>query len=156
MAKETQKAKIERLEKELNDYKEIARKQDEQLYKMGCVANESFEKSPKYREMKRIIEELEVFNRSLKRMVEDEERRVKELRNALYSKVKEIEGLKEQLEEGNKSPNIKNSRGAGRKAKFTEKDRETIKMYRLQGKTIKEIAEMYECSVGLIHKLISE
>ncbi|MGL5152959.1 MAG: Hin recombinase [Clostridium sp.] len=156
MGKETQKAKIERLEKELDDYREILRKQDKQLYSMGCIANESFEKAPKYREMKRTIEELEVFNRSLKRMVEDEERRVKELRNALYSKVKEIEGLKEQIENGNISPNIKNSRGAGRKAKFSEQDKETIKLYRLQGKTIKEIAEMYECSVGLIHKLINE
>lgn len=29
-------------------------------------------------------------------------------------------------------------------------------MYRLQGKSIREIARIYECSVGLIHKLINE
>ena len=29
-------------------------------------------------------------------------------------------------------------------------------MYRVQGKTIKEIAELYKCSVGLIHKIINE
>lgn len=55
-----------------------------------------------------------------------------------------------------KSNKVKNERGAGRKAKFTEQDRETIKLYRIQGKTIKEIAEMYSCSVGLIHKIINE
>nr|WP_308545444.1 hypothetical protein [uncultured Lachnoclostridium sp.] len=31
-----------------------------------------------------------------------------------------------------------------------------IRMYRIQGKTIKEIAQMYSCSVGLIHKIINE
>ena len=29
-------------------------------------------------------------------------------------------------------------------------------MYRIQGKTIKEIAKMNSCSVGLIHKIINE
>ena len=51
---------------------------------------------------------------------------------------------------------LKNERGAGRKNKFNEHDVENIKMYRLQGRTIKEIAEIYSCSVGLIHKLINE
>ena len=29
-------------------------------------------------------------------------------------------------------------------------------MYRFQGKTIKEIAEMFKCSTGLVHKIINE
>ncbi|MCB2300415.1 hypothetical protein [Clostridium tagluense] len=49
-----------------------------------------------------------------------------------------------------------NERGAGRKSKFTEQEVTMIKMYRIQKKTIKELAEMYNCSVGLIHKLINE
>lgn len=49
-----------------------------------------------------------------------------------------------------------NERGAGRKNKFTEQEKEAIKRYRLQDKTIKEIAEIYNCSVGLIHKIINE
>lgn len=49
-----------------------------------------------------------------------------------------------------------NNRGAGRKSKFTDEEKAMIKMYRFQGKTIKEISEMYNCSVGLIHKLINE
>ena len=49
-----------------------------------------------------------------------------------------------------------NERGAGRKTRFTDQEKETVKMYRLQGKTIKELAEMFCCSVGLIHKLINE
>ncbi|MDB2105068.1 sigma factor-like helix-turn-helix DNA-binding protein, partial [Clostridium paraputrificum] len=42
------------------------------------------------------------------------------------------------------------------KAKLTNQEKEMIRMYRIQGKTIKEIAQMYSCSVGLIHKIINE
>ena len=49
-----------------------------------------------------------------------------------------------------------NERGAGRKERFSDQEKEMIKMYRIQGKTIKEISEMYSCSVGLIHKIINE
>ena len=51
---------------------------------------------------------------------------------------------------------VHNERGAGRKSRFTYQEKETMKLYRIQGKTIKEIAEMYSCSVGLVHKLINE
>lgn len=42
----------------------------------------------------------------------------------------------------------------GRKNKFTPMEEEMIKMYRVQGKTITELAEMFKCSRGLIHKII--
>ncbi|MGL6184395.1 MAG: Hin recombinase [Clostridium chrysemydis] len=156
MVKETQKAKIERLEKELIEYRELLRKQDEEIYKMGCMANESFEKSPTFRQMQRRIGELETFSNGLRTFLKDEENKVKELRNKLYAKVKEVDTLKQQLEKNNENLGVKNVRGAGRKTKFTEQDKEAIKLYRAQGKTIKEIAGLYECSVGLIHKLINE
>ena len=41
-------------------------------------------------------------------------------------------------------------------SKEIKKEKESIRMYRLQGKTIKEIAEIFSCSVGIIHKLINE
>lgn len=31
-----------------------------------------------------------------------------------------------------------------------------IRMYRIQGKTIREISEMYSCSVELVHKIINK
>ncbi len=49
-----------------------------------------------------------------------------------------------------------NSRGAGRKQRFTQQEKQMIKMYRIQGETIKNIANMFKCSTGLIHKLINE
>ncbi|MGL5330560.1 MAG: hypothetical protein ACRDD7_14910 [Peptostreptococcaceae bacterium] len=49
-----------------------------------------------------------------------------------------------------------NARGAGRRARFTDAQVEEIKKLREDGDTIKEIATRFECSVGLIHKLINE
>ena len=66
----------------------------------------------------------------------------------------EIQKLKYELNKGKLKK--KNERGAGRHERLTGAEKESIKMYRVQGKTIKEIAEMYKCSVGLIHKIINE
>ncbi|MGL5381849.1 helix-turn-helix domain-containing protein [Clostridium sp.] len=49
-----------------------------------------------------------------------------------------------------------NARGAGRKSRFSDAQVEEIKSLREGGHTIKEIATRFECSVGLIHKLINE
>lgn len=67
-----------------------------------------------------------------------------------------VKGLEDQLEKNNCVQKIKNERGAGRKERFTEHQKEVIKMYRLQGKTIREIADLYDCSPGLIHKIIKK
>lgn len=67
---------------------------------------------------------------------------------------KEIESLKES--NNTNVQKIKNERGAGRKERFTDKQKQEIKEYRLQGKSIREIAKVYKCSTGLIHKLINE
>lgn len=74
---------------------------------------------------------------------------------------KEIQKLKSEnkLLKNNKGVSdkkIHNERGAGRKERFSKQEKEMMKIYRIQGKTIKEIAEMYSCSVGLIHKIINE
>ena len=73
----------------------------------------------------------------------------------------EIQKLKDEnkllrSKKGSTDVKIHNERGAGRKSRFTIQERETMKLYRIQGKTIKEIAELYSCSVGLVHKIISE
>lgn len=72
--------------------------------------------------------------------------------------IEELELKNKELKEFQKLNNEKkhNARGAGRKTKFTEEDKTMIKMYRFQKKTLKEIAEMYNCSIALIHKLINE
>ena len=72
---------------------------------------------------------------------------------------KEIQELKneiQKLKSENRNITTHNERGAGRKSRFSEEEKEKMKMYRSEGKTIKEIAEIYNCSVGLIHKIINE
>lgn len=241
MAKETQKAKIERLEEELNLKNELVHKLNNEIYEFGNEGNEEFEKSPTFRQMKKRLQELEVFSNGLRQLLKDEEKKVSKLRNVIYDKAKEVERLEEitnenmelkiensrlnaelgkqiceksdlrkeidalnkkieldnafykdnetiikkldetlilnakksveisklvkeieVLKNSNRNTNnsevqeTKNSRGAGRKSKFTEQEKQTIKMYRIQGKTIREIATMFECSVGVIHKVVNE
>lgn len=50
----------------------------------------------------------------------------------------------------------KNIRGAGRKERFSEEDKTLMKMYRLQGKTYRHIASIFNCSVGTAHNIINE
>lgn len=49
---------------------------------------------------------------------------------------------------------LNKSRNAGRKEKFNEEQVHQILEARNQGKSIRAIAEQFECSIGLIHKLI--
>ncbi|MCB2309041.1 hypothetical protein LGL08_20265 [Clostridium estertheticum] len=81
--------------------------------------------------------EQEPLNENLR--IEELEKENKRLRNELKNKSEKH-----------------NERGAGRKSRFSERDITMIKMYRIQNKTIKELAEMYDCSTGLIHKIINE
>ena len=63
--------------------------------------------------------------------------------------MEDLDGIK-------KNSFMHNARGAGRRARFTDAQIEEIKKLRENGNTIKEIATRFECSVGLIHKLINE
>lgn len=50
----------------------------------------------------------------------------------------------------------KNKVHTGRKERFTGAEKEIIKMYKAQGKSIRAIATELDCSIGLIHKIINE
>ncbi|MGL5567789.1 MAG: hypothetical protein ACRDB9_00960 [Cetobacterium sp.] len=87
------------------------------------------------------------------RIIDEQNIEIEQLRNDVEKLKKEIHKLK------NERNNIelgKNERGAGRKSLFSDDDKKKIKDYRKNGKTIKEISELYCCSVGLIHKIINE
>lgn len=49
-----------------------------------------------------------------------------------------------------------NSRNAGRKEKFSEAEKTTILMYKIQGLSYKDIAEKFECSPATIHRIIEQ
>lgn len=176
MARETQKAKIERLEKELEQkeeiIKELLRKElqkDEELKKAerkyqdlikACNKDiqklkDENERLKKKRERKANENNLELIDQQL----QDARDKADKWHRQLFiqqQKNKELEKEIEYLVEKNSIIQKHNERGAGRKSRFTQSEIETIKMYRLQGKTIKEIARMFKCSVGLIHKIINE
>lgn len=73
----------------------------------------------------------------------------------------EIESLKNKNKETEehlelKENSKKNSRGAGRKPRFTEEEKNMIRNQRKEGKTIKELAVLNNCSFGIIHKILHE
>ena len=51
---------------------------------------------------------------------------------------------------------IKNERNAGRKERFTEEEKATVKMLRLQNKSYRAIAKELNCSVATVYKIINE
>ena len=155
MARETQKAKIERLEKEIEMWRELCSKMQKELSELKELADDSYEKSSTYIQQCKRIELLEEQNEAYRLSVEHE----KKMRKALVDNYEpEIERLNEEVQKLKSENKVRthNERGAGRKSIFTEQEKESIRMYRLQGKTIKELAEMFSCSVGIIHKLIHE
>ncbi|KJZ84389.1 MULTISPECIES: helix-turn-helix domain-containing protein [unclassified Clostridium] len=81
------------------------------------------------------------------------------LENELKKANEIIQKLYSELEECKNEPKIqqiKNERGAGRKQEITDQEREDIRRHRVEGKTIKEIATLFNRSVGIIHKIINE
>lgn len=95
-------------------------------------------------ELKRQLEIAEHFNN---------ENNIRQLTLRSTKQEEQIEELKRQLESS--IPVKKNTRGAGRKSKLDDK-KDEIKQLRAEGMKIQELANRYNCSVGKIHKLISE
>lgn len=150
MAKETQKAKIERLEEELK-----ARDTKlEEVYKtlVECQAyivtlqeqqEKIFINSPTYKQMQDKIFILENKLRQAQKGQEIAE-------NKAIARDTEIQKLKSE------KSNVKNERGAGRKPKVTDYQKEIIKMHRATGLTIKEIALLESLGVATVHKILTE
>lgn len=88
------------------------------------------------------------------KIIEKQEKEIQKLKYEIQKLKNENKTLKSSKVVSDKK--IHNERGAGRKERFSDQEKEMMKMYRIQGKTIKEIAEVYSCSVGLIHKIINE
>ena len=125
------------------------KEQNERLLKDIEDLEEQLRRSAYYQEGHYAIEAVERG-----RIIEKQKNEIQQLKD-------EIQQLKDEnkLLKSTKRPidlKIHNERGAGRKSRFTIQEKETMKLYRIQGKTIKEIAEMYSCSVGLVHKIINE
>ena len=96
--------------------------------------------------------EIEAVRRG--KVIEKQEKEIQKFKEEIRKLKNENKVLKSSKVISNRK--IHNERGAGRKERFSEQEKEMIKIYRLQRRTIKEIAKLYNCSVGLIHKIINE
>lgn len=140
------------LEKRLNEYRDIINNRNKQIEQLQDIADNSFENSPTYVQMDKEIEYLKTVIKGHEITIKAKDDTIKRNGDTIQKLLKETEELKS----NNCVNKLKNERGAGRKEKFTIHEKETMKMYRIQGKSIREIADMYNCSVGLIHKIINE
>ena len=71
-------------------------------------------------------------------------------------KIKDLKDENERLKKELDKLKAHNARGAGRKSKFSENEIYEMKDYKDQGYTYGQIADIFKCSVGLVHKLINE
>ena len=143
------------------------------IHKLNCEWSDGMGEVQRLKEQnKRLLKDIEDLEEQLCRSAYYQEghyaieavergRIIEKQKNEIQQLKDEIQQLKDEnkLLKSTKRPidlKIHNERGAGRKSKFTIQEKETMKLYRIQGKTIKEIAEMYSCSVGLVHKIINE
>lgn len=61
----------------------------------------------------------------------------------------EIKKLKEEINK------LKKQKG-GRPSKFTDEEKASIEMYRLQGKKVKDIAAMFNCSTRTVERILEK
>lgn len=149
--------KLKNEEYTLEDIKELERRLQSAKNNSDKWHREYFAEQCKYKELNKKYQELEIQVEKLEKDNSKLKMDSKILKEVI-KRVKELEKENEQLKNnGSRSRSTThNERGAGRKSRFTDEQIEKIRMHRLQGKKIKEIAEMFDCSIGLIHKLINE
>lgn len=166
---------IQKLKSELDRYKKEVKRLEKSLESAKYWNDENnlneltiraTNQSIEIDELKRKLKVAEHFNAL--NNVKEVSLRATQRGNIIEKQNKEIQKLKgeiQKLKDENKilkskkiniTRAVHNERGAGRKEKLSKQEKEMVKMYRIQGKTLKEIAEMYNCSVGLIHKIINE
>lgn len=76
--------------------------------------------------------------------------------NRLQEEINRLKNENSKLQNKIECSTIKNERGAGRKKKFNTEQVNAILEARDEGKSIRSLAKEFNCSIGLIHKLINE
>lgn len=96
---------------------------------------------------------------SYKKNEEELNKKIEELKNEnleLLAIKYKYELQKERFENGQSVQKIKNERGAGRKKKFDDEVISEIIQARKENKSIRAIAKEFNCSIGLVQKIINE
>lgn len=142
---------IEDLENKLKEYMNIINDRNKQIEHMVSVANDSFENSTEYNRMNNEIEYLRMVIQGHEINLKAKDVTIKKNRDTIQKLLKENEELK-----NNSVQKIKNERGAGRKERFTEEEKERVRMLRLENKSYRAIAKELNCSAATVHKIINE
>lgn len=152
MAKETQKEKIARLEKDICEYQKQNDILWDKINQFQENADNEFANSPYRKQLEEHIKQLEMTHKIESSLLENAKKREQ-------TKDKKIESLQEQIQKlinENPTSKIKNVRGAGRKPKFNDKQIKEILELHQNDYTLSALSQKYHCSIGLIHKLINE
>ena len=144
---------IKELEEKLNKQLKINIELNNTISKMQDKANDSFYNSTDYKRMDKEIDYLKTVIKSHEITIKAKEDSIKRNMNTIQGLLKENEELKNK---NNNVQKIKNERGAGRKERFTEEEKATVKMLRLQNKSYRAIAKEVNCSVATVYKIINE
>ena len=139
------------LEKRLNEQNKINVELHNKISQMQ--PDDKFENSPIYHQMVKEIETLKAIIRLNEINTKSKDDTIKKQSNTIQKLLNENMEFKNNT---NNVQKIKNERGAGRKEKFTEEEKSTVKMLRLQNKSYRAIAKEMNCSVATIHKIINE
>ena len=143
---------ISDLEKRLNEQNKINIELHNKISQMQLIADDKFENSQMYNQMNSEIEQLRAIIRLNQINIKSKDDTIKNNRDTIQQLLKENEEIK-----SNNSVNkLKNERGAGRKERFTEEEKATVKMLRLQNKSYRAIAKEVNCSVATVYKIINE
>ena len=128
MAKETQKAKIERLENELLQAHKVMDEQRQCINNMQAVANDDFANSNDKKQLKDKIQMLEMKLKSSEKAREHAEKLAKAKDKRLQELEQQIAELKSELEKGvHNLSSINEHKKLGRKTKFDDIEVEKIK-----------------------------
>ena len=149
--------KIAELENNLNEYRNIINSRNKQIEQMESRANDSFENSPEYKRMCKNIEHFKLLHNGNEMLLKSKEETIKRNSETIQKLLEEKELLQLEIENlRSNNVKVKNERGAGRKERFSDEEKTTVKMLRLQGKSYRAIAKELDCSVATVHKIINE
>lgn len=98
--------------------------------------------APQYVELRNEFNELKRKSRTM-RMYDVKYKSLKEKYNVLKA---DYDSLSASL----------NSKSSGRPNKLSDSDKELMKMYRMQKKSYREIASLFNCSIGLVSKVLKD
>ena len=143
---------ITELKNKLEEYMGINITLHNKIAQMQEIADDKFDNSPLYRQMNKEIEQLQAVIKLNEISIKSKDDTIKKNGDTIQKLLKENEELKS----NNSVHKIKNERGAGRKERFTEEEKATVKMLRLQNKSYRAIAKELNCSVATVHKIINE